>query len=146
MIYKPIVTIIGCFIAGYVTRHLQVLLDVTVINTYGGIIASPISNAAPVLGKLTNFVMHHILEYIIGALIIGLITSKWGPNVPLIIAFLTGAIFKPVINSAKGLFIYQDSVTVSAWVKSILIQDLISSLVVLPVVVIATAILATRKS
>jgi hypothetical protein len=146
MAYKPILTLIGCFVVGYLTRQLQVFLDVTIINTYGGIIAIPISNAAPVLGKLAHFVMHHILEYIIGAIIIGSITSKFGPNVFLILAFLTGAIFKPVINSAKGLLIYHDSVTVSTWVKSVLIQDLISSLVVFPAVVIATVCFVKRMN
>lgn len=149
MTSKPIVTIVtifGCFIAGYLTRQLQVFLDVAVINTYSGIVVVPISNVTPVLGKLALFIMHHILEYAIGAIIIASVTSKLGPNVCVAVAFWAGAILKPVINSVKVLIIYQDSVAVSAWIKSVLIQDLISSLVVLPAVVIATIILGRRRS
>jgi len=144
MTYKPIVAILGCFIAGYLTRHLQAFLDVTIINTYGGIIAFPISHAVPVLGESPYFVLHHIAEYIIAAIIIGLITSKSDRNVLLVVAFLAGDIFKPVINSTKILLFYKDSVGVSTYVKSVLIQDLISSLIVLPALVIATIILVNK--
>lgn len=132
--------------AGNISWYLSLIIYSTITYKCVGPSVSLIKRISPFFVPATLFVMYHVTEYMVGAIIIAILSWLFRTELGYIILFVIGAIFKQVeLNFVMILSYYKSSEAASIWTKTVLFQDIISSLVVFPAIVIATTLLINGK-
>jgi hypothetical protein len=146
MKFKPIMALLGWLVAGKLSWTFWLFLETSI--TYK--IVSPsvkiIKTISPFFVHSTLFITSHFVEYIVGALVIATLSWFFKPDLDRVLLFVLGATYKPVIMNATMILSYTTAAeAMSVWTRTVLFQDMVSSLIILPAILIATALLIKRK-